>query len=261
MHGGMMRGQWMLFGCLVGCSEPPAHNGMVTDRWGKPIAGVTIGLDGTAKQLVSGADGQFTVPVQPKEVKLRAGKPGFIKKSVKLSPHSGDAKPALVRIALYPDPDSTGFYAVTSSAYSGVDSQPVKTVGTDIRAFNGLLDVGKVRLKGNKPLEFVFSSQARRSELKRLGLQLHKLKFLENDTVPGVLGETTVKLNLWVSDSTVPFDLTGMETEDDYSIKTREKLEPGVYAFHTQGILSSKDPAVLDKLPEEMRVAFPFEVR
>ena len=110
-------------------------------------------------------------------------------------------------------------------------------------------------------LEFVFSSEARRSELKQLGLQLHKLKFLENDSVPGVLGETTVKLNLWVSDETVPFDLTGMETDDDYSIKTREKLEPGVYAFHTQGILSSKDPTALDKLPEEMRVAFPFEVR
>ena len=199
MHGGMMRGRWMLLPLFAGCSEPLRHTGIVTDRWGKPIAGVTIGLGGTAKQLVSGADGQFTVPVQQKEVKLRAGKPGFIKKSVKLSPHSGDSKPAPVRIAMYPDPEAAGFYAVTSSAYSGIASMPVKTVGTDIRAFNGLLDVGKVRLKGNKPLEFVFSSQARRSELKRLGLQLHKLKFLENDTVPGVLGETTVKLNLWVS--------------------------------------------------------------
>ena len=52
-----------------------------------------------------------------------------------------------------------------------------------------------------------------------------------------------------------------METDDDYTIKTREKLEPGVYAFHTQSILSSKDAAALDKLSEEMRVAFPFEVR
>ena len=142
-----------------------------------------------------------------------------------------------------------------------MESKNVKTVGTDIRAFNGLADVGKVRVKAKKPLEFVFSSEARRSELKQLGLQLHKLKFLENDSVPGVLGETTVKLNLWVSDQTIPFDLTGMETDDDYSIKTREKLEPGFYAFHTQGILSSKDPTALDKLPEEMRVAFPFEVR
>ena len=53
----------------------------------------------------------------------------------------------------------------------------------------------------------------------------------------------------------------GMETDDDYSIKTREPLEPGMYAFHTQGVLTSVDTAALDKLPSEMRVAFPFEVR
>ena len=256
-----MRGQWILLVGLMSCSEPPVHKGKVVDRWGKPIAGVTIGITGSAKQLVSGSDGSFTIPVQKKESKLRAGKPGFIKTSLKLSAYSGEGKPNPVLIAMYPDPEQAGFYAVTSSAYSAVDSKLVKTVGTDIRAFNGLMDVGKVRVKGKKPLEFVFSSEARRSELKQLGLQLHKLKFLENDSVPGVLGETTVKLNLWVSDETVPFDLTGMETDDDYSIKTREKLEPGVYAFHTQGILSSKDPTALDKLPEEMRVAFPFEVR
>ncbi len=256
-----MRGQWMLLLGLMACSEPPVHKGRVTDRWGKPIPGVTIGITGSAKQLVSGADGTFTIPVQKKEVKLRAGKPGFIKKSISMAVHAGEGNPSPVLIAMYPDPENAGFYAVTSSAYSGLESKAVKTVGTDIRAFNGLPDVGKTRINGKQPLEFVFSSEARRSELKQLGLQLHRLKFLENDTVPGVLGETTVKLNLWVSDTTVPFDLTGMETDDDYTIKTREKLEPGIYAFHTQGILSSKDPTALDKLPQEMRVAFPFEVR
>ena len=256
-----MRGLLLIVVGLFGCSEPLVHKGKVTDRWGKPIAGVTIGITGSAKQLVSGVDGAFTLPVQSGDVKLRAGKPGFIKKSLKLMKHEGEAKPSPVLIAMYPDPEKAGFYAVTSSEYAPVDSMTVKTVGTDIRAFNGMVDVGKVRLKGSKPLEFVFSSEARRSQLKQLGLQLHKLKFLESESVPGVLGETTVTLNLWVSDTTVPFDLTGMETDDDYNIKTREKLDPGVYAFHTQGILSSKDPAALDKLPDEMRVAFPFEVR
>ncbi len=250
----------IIFG-LSACSEPPVHKGKVTDRWGKPIAGVTIGVTGTAKQLVSGMDGTFTIPVQSGDVKLRAGKPGFIKSSLKMMKYEGTGNPSPVLIAMYPDPETSGFYAVTSSKYAEVSSMRVKTVGTDIRAFNGMTDVGKVRLNGKQPLEFVFSSEARRSQLKQLGLQLHKLKFLESDSVPGVLGETTVALNLWVSDATIPFDLTGMETDDDYSIKTREKLEPGVYAFHTQGILSSTDPAALDKLPEEMRVAFPFEVR
>jgi hypothetical protein len=116
-------------------------------------------------------------------------------------------------------------------------------------------------VNATKPAEFVFSSDARRSELKQLGLQLNKMNFLENDTLPGVLGETPVTLNLWVADAAVPFDLTGMETDDDYTLKTREALEPGVYAFHTQGTLTSADPGALDKLPTEMQIAFPFEVR
>ena len=256
-----MHGLLMVFLGLMACSDPPVHQGRVTDRWGKPIAGVTIGLTGTAKQMVSGSDGKFTIPVQEKEIKIRAGKPGYIKKTMKIDAFSGNGNPSPVLIAMYPDPESAGFYAVTSSAYTELSTKVVKTVGTDIRAFNGLPDVGKIRLNGKKPLEFVFSSEARRSELKQLGLQLHRLKFLESDTVPGVLGETPVTLNLWVSDATIPFDLTGMETDDDYTLRTREKLEPGLYAFHTQGILSSKDPTALDKLPEEMRVAFPFEVR
>ena len=117
-----MRGQWILCMGLMSCSEPPVHKGKVTDRWGKPIAGVTIGLTGSAKQLVSAEDGTFTIPVQKKEAKLRAGKPGFIKTSLKLSAYSGEGNPGPVLIAMYPDPEETGFYAVTSSAYSSVES-------------------------------------------------------------------------------------------------------------------------------------------
>lgn len=246
---------------LSACSDPPVHKGKVTDRWGKPIAGVTLGYTGSAKQLVSGPDGSFTIPLQSKDIKIRAGKTGFIRKTLKLAASTGEGQPSPIRFALYPDPESPGFFAVDSQKYTVIDSKLVKTVGTDIRAFHGLVDVGKASIASKKSLEFIFSSDARRSELKQLGLQLHKLRFLEADSLPGVLGETEVKLNLWVSDDTVPFDLTSLETDDDYIIKTRAALESGVYAFHTQGILTSKDPQALDKLPEEMRVAFPFEVR
>ncbi len=246
---------------LSACSDDPVHKGKVTDRWGKPIAGAVIGFSGSAKQIVSAADGGFSIPVQDKEIKVRVGKPGFIKKTQKLALPSGEEKPSQLLFALYPDPEENGFYAVGSMSYDSLAPSAIKTVGTDIRAFNGLSDVGKVRVKSTRTAEFVFSSEARRSELKQLGLQLNKLKFLENDTLPGVLGETPVTLNLWIADASVPFDLTGMETDDDYTIKTREPLEPGVYAFHTQGILTSPDPGALDKLPTEMRIAFPFEVR
>jgi hypothetical protein len=246
---------------LSACSDDPVHKGKVTDRWGKPIAGAVIGFTGSAKQIVSAADGSFTIPVQSGDVKVRVGKPGFIKKTLKLTVPKGEDTPARMLFALYPDPEENGFYAVGSLDYAALAPSAIKTVGTDIRAFNGLVDVGTTRVGPAKAAEFIFSSDARRSELKQLGLQLNKLKFVESDLLPGVLGETEVKLNLWVADATVPFDLTGMETSDDYSIKTREALEPGVYAFHTQGILTSVDPGALDKLPDEMRIAFPFEVR
>ena len=123
-----MRGLLVIFLGLTACSEPPVHKGKVTDRWGKPIAGVTIGVTGSAKQLVSGPDGKFTVPVQAADVKLRAGKPGFIKKSMKLVKHAGTENPSSILIAMYPDPETTGFYAVTSSQYAEVSSMGVLVV-------------------------------------------------------------------------------------------------------------------------------------
>ncbi len=246
---------------LGACADDPVHSGKVTDRWGKPLAGAVVGVTGSANQIVSGADGRFTVPVQQGDVTVRVGKPGFIKQSQTLSSPAGDEPPSALVVALYPDPETNGFYAVGSTEYAALGTSAVKTVGTEIRAFNGLVDVGTTRVRSKKAAEFVFSSNARRSELKQLGLQLNKLKFVETATLPGVLGETPVQLNMWVADSTVPFDLTGMETDDDYSIKTRAPLEPGMYAFHTQGILTSVDAGAMDKLPNEMRIAFPFEVR
>ncbi|MAY79170.1 MAG: hypothetical protein CL930_00110 [Deltaproteobacteria bacterium] len=257
----VMRGLMLLLIVVLGaCSDPPVHKGKVTDRWGKALAGVTVAYTGSPKQLVTASDGTFTIPIQKKEIKIRVGKPGYIKSTAKLQTRD-EGSPEKIEFSLYPNPETSGFYAVTSSAYSPVVSMPVKTLGTEIRAFNGLVDKGGVRLSGAKPIEFVFSSEASRTELLRLGLQLHKLKFVQTDTLPGVLGETEVKLNLWVADETVPFDLEALETDDDYKLQTRETLEPGVYAFHTQNLLTDLDMEGFDKLPAEMRVAFPFEVR
>ena len=257
----MMRGLMLLLFVFLGaCSDPPVHKGKVTDRWGKALAGVTVAYTGSSTQLVTASDGTFSIPIQNKEIRIRVGKPGYIKSTLKLAPR-GEGSPEPVRFSLYPNPETAGFYAVTRSEYSPVVSMPVKTLGTEIRAFSGLVDKGRVRLPGAKPIEFVFSSEASRTELLRLGLQLHKLKFVQTDTLPGVLGETEVKLNLWVADHAVAFDLEGLETDDDYKLQTREALEAGVYAFHTQNLLTDLDMEGFDKLPEEMRVAFPFEVR
>ena len=67
---------WMFALVLSACSDPPEHKGKVTDRWGKPIAGVTLGYTGSAAQLVSGPDGSFTIPVQA-TVRVCLMKPGL----------------------------------------------------------------------------------------------------------------------------------------------------------------------------------------
>ncbi|MDP6935544.1 MAG: hypothetical protein QGG40_21675, partial [Myxococcota bacterium] len=118
----------------------------------------------------------------------------------------------------------------------------------------------EVQLHRGKPLSFVFKSTVKSSQLARLDLQLHALDFVGDTIVPGLLGEEPATVNLWVATEAVPFDVTGLPG-DHYLIDTRTPLEPGSYAFHTQGVLTSKDIGALDKLPREMRVAYPFEVR
>lgn len=254
-------GLWMVLGGVWGCEDPQTHKGRVTDRWGTPLSDVTIAIDGETTQIQSNNGGSFALPTATLAMRIRAGKDGYIHRMVTVPGYTGDETPNPVGIQLYPDPGNPGFYAVKSTKYAAVNARVVKTVGTDLRAVNGMPDVGEVRLRHEKPLEFVFSTEARRSELKQLDLQLHRLKFVEQEAVPGVLGAQDVKINLWVADQVVSFDLTGLATDDDYVIMTREKLSPGMYAFHTQGTLTSKDPTALDKLPKEMRVAYPFEVR
>ena len=107
-----MNNFWMLALVLSACSDPPAHKGKVTDRWGKPIAGVTVGFSGSAAQMVSGPDGGFTIPVQATEIKVRAGKPGFIKQTRTVAVPADGSDPTPIRFALYPDPESSGFYMV-----------------------------------------------------------------------------------------------------------------------------------------------------
>ena len=53
----------------------------------------------------------------------------------------------------------------------------------------------------------------------------------------------------------------GLASRDDFLIKLREKLPRGVYAFHTQDVLTDHSYEALDKLPKELRMAYVFELR
>ena len=68
-------------------------------------------------------------------------------------------------------------------------------------------------------------------------------------------------VNLYVDKGKVPIEITPMKSRTDSMVQPTEALEPGIYAFQTQDLLSTGDKDRFDEIPEELRVVFPLEVR
>ena len=256
----MSRSSAALLLILVACGDPPALSGKVTDIWGKPVEGATVRVEGVTAHGQTDAGGLFRIEAEPGKRRVEAGRAGYIKAGTVVD-LVADADWPQPTLELYPEPAAPGFYAVGPREYSPVGSKEIRTVGTEVRALTGLVDVGAVELSGAKPTRFVFSSTLRHDEISRIGLQLHKLEFIAQQPVPGVLGEAPVDVNLWVAREAVPFDLVSLPDEHDYLITTRAPLAAGHYAFHTERVLLSTDVAALAQMPRELQVAYPFEVR
>lgn len=248
---------------LTACSDPPTVNGTVTDLWGRPIDGATVRLEGVTDLATTDGGGAFRFESTAGQHRVEAGKDGWIKGGTKVTvSESGEETPA-VSIELYEEPAAPGFYAINHNKkeYSPLEALPIKVVGSEIGAYIGIEDDRDVVLRKDKAIKVIFSSTAKVTEVSRLGLKLHRLEFVESDTVTSVLGDQEVAVNLWVAKEAVPFDMTGLPSEDDYMIAARAPLEPGTYAFHTEGVLSSKSKDALDQTPEELQVAYPFIVK
>ena len=93
-----------------------------------------------------------------------------------------------------------------------------------------------------------------------MNLGLNQLVYLETTSIPGIMGEQKVSVQMWVVDRAVPFELRAMEGDNVFLITTKEPLSKGVYAFQYQGLLADSEPGTLDKVPDEMRTVFPFEI-
>lgn len=250
-----------------GCAEPAQMTGSVTDVWGKPLGGATVQFEGVVDHTTTDAEGHFSFVVpDPGKRRIMAGHDGYVRNTAEIT--ISDDKDAVIPspvVKLYPEPEQPGFYAVNLRSFDHLEAKPITTVGTEIHAYTGVADIGTVALAGKGKREFVFRSTLRSSELARLDLQLHRLEFITVTPVPGVLGEAEVKVNLHVvkdaAKDTQKFDLKALPTDDTYLITTREPLKPGIYAFDTEGLLTSHDDDVLSKTPKEMQVAYPFEVK
>lgn len=259
------------FGALVACSSPPELHGTVNDIWGQPLAGAQVHIEGVTETATSDAAGAFVFKTVPEgQRRIMAGKPGYIKdvNDILVPPGVKEENMPKPTLSLYVEPERPGFYLVGkerqgASGYHHLEAVNIETVGTELGGLSGLPREGSALATGGQQVRFVFSSTLRSSQLSQMNLQLHRLEFVPKDTMTGVLGDTDVKVNLWVAKELIEFDLTGLpsDDDDDYLIVSRDKLKPGIYAFDTEDVLIARDKDALDKTPKEMRVAYPFEVK
>lgn len=246
---------------LAGCGGPDM-NGTVIDPWNHPLEDVVVVMEGVVEEEITDEQGQFSFEVEPgATLNLMAGLDGYIKGSSSVRiPRGKNAEIPAPQIVLYPDPEQPGFYAVDETGYARLDSSPVHSVGTELKSFTGVSDVGSNLLPADQALRVVFATNLRRADISRLDLRLTAMDFIDHRPIKDVYGDTEVTVNMWVPREDVPFDIIGLASATDYLIQTREPLKAGAYAFHIQSVLTDADVHHLERMPREMRVAYPFEI-
>lgn len=247
----------------LACGDPPTMTIEVGDIFGAGIADAQVKQEGVVESWKTGADGTVSVPFEPGTMELMVGAEGFIPEfvSVEIAAETEGAPPP-VQVALHKEAPEPGFFGIAAKGYEHLSAQTIKSVATEMSTWHGLENHPEVKLVAKDgSASFLFNSTLRAQELKRQDLKLSRLEYKESATVTGVLGETEVELHLWVASDDIAYDIKGTQSQDDYLIHVAEGLSAGVYAFHAQSILHSTEAEALDKLPKEMKVAFPFEVK
>ncbi|TNE86395.1 MAG: carboxypeptidase regulatory-like domain-containing protein [Deltaproteobacteria bacterium] len=245
---------------LAACGSPeaPKLQGQVTDIWDKPIEGVTILIDGVDSQPATDASGSFSFPMMQGDVQIKAGKEGYIQESTKITVDDPANAPS-ARLKLYPKPDVAGFYAVGLGGYSKIDAEAVHAKGTELETFYGLKSLGGARLE--TPLRVVFHTEFTYDQVQRMDLELVELEFTKATELQGAVGIAEAEIDLYTKKRIIPIEITAMKSKSDYLITVKEELQPGAYAFHTQGTLAPKDQESFAKIPDNLRIAFPLELR
>lgn len=247
---------------LAGCGDPPTIKVQVTDVWNKPLADATVVKEGVTERFHTATDGVVRIPVEAGRAHFMAGHEGYIKELATIEVGEDVKASSPLKIQLYPEPDTVGFYGVGDNGYIPLQPAPITAVATENSTVHGVKNIPEAILTAShQPLRFVFTSTLRAQQLKQQNLTLSRLSFKERESLLGVLGTTEIALNLWVADQDVPFDVRGLQSQDDYLLIIQDKLPEGVYAFHAQKILDPSAASSLEKLPKEMQVAYIFEIK
>lgn len=249
---------------VSGCGSEPTLNGKVTDVWDNPIPNATITIEGVADQPHTNETGVFEMPMLKGKTRIKAGADGFVHvQETFVFPEGEGSNVAMPNVALtlYPTPPNAGLFLVNQNKYAELEGQTIDTIGTELHAYTGIEDPGKVKSNVAGKQRLVYRVALEPNEIARMGLELHRLEFVQDTTVAGAMGEANVKVNRFIAKEPVEFDLKQLASDDCYLIVTRNKLDPGYYAFHTEGLLTSRDVDALDKTPEELRKAYTFQIK
>lgn len=243
---------------LTACGGEPEIQGQVVDVWGNPVPEATVVLEGTSTRPTTDQHGNFTLPRVEGTVKLKAGRDGYIQGHTDMTVTEGEDLPSPV-IRLYPKPEEPGFYVVGKGDYTRLEPQKVYSFSNELTSITGIKAI-ETQVESD-PLKVVFHTELRMDEIMRLSLQLHELEYKKTAEMQGALGSGEVEVNLWASERAIPVEIDPMRSRHDYLITVEEDLEPGWFAFNTQHLLAPKEPTDIGKVPEALRVAFPFELR
>ena len=248
---------------LTSCSSNPTIKATVVDIWDKPVPSATIVQEGVVERITVDGQGLAEIEVEAGTIRLMAGAEHFIKDLVTVVVEEDGEEPNTARFTLFPEPAEPGFYAVGPKAYVPIASVPIKRVESDKNNFIGIEEIPKARIgkTGGQPHRIVFRTSLRTEELSRFDLTLSRLEYIKKAPAKTLLGDVDVRLELWAPKKDVPFNEKRMQNKENYLLLTKGELAPGVYAFHAQGVMDATSNRPLDRLPEELRVVYPFEVR
>ena len=249
----------MLLFLFFACSTESKVTGTVQDIWSQPIESVEVRMQNVEEPTTTSADGIFSFAATEGRMDFRAEKDGYIPNIGTVSYQKGEEDPS-VTIQLYPEAESNGFWFVGDEQYELVASQKIFKKESNARRILGLYDVGTIKIKKEKPV-FVFRTTLRKEQLNQLDLELHSLKFIDKTTFTSLTGPQEVDIDLWVPEDQIAFDIRTMDSDDHFFIALRESIQPGVYAFHSQGVLSDEENINSKNLPKELLMGFPFEVK
>ncbi|HHO50869.1 MAG TPA: carboxypeptidase regulatory-like domain-containing protein [Deltaproteobacteria bacterium] len=245
----------------VACQpQIPKVEGQVIDVWENPIEGATVMVEGGTERPLTDAEGHYALQRVPGTHVAKAGHKDYIQQHVQLEMSEEGPPPQGPTFVLYPKPKSKGLFLVMHDRYEAIKPQHVQIVGGAVRSYRGIQDTGEVVAETAKP-QLLWHTDLRQDEIMRLGLELRRLEFVDKAQLPGTEGLTEVSVNLYVDAGQIPIERIPLRSRSDYLIEPVGALQPGVYAFQTQDLLSASDGTAFSQLPPELRVVHPFQVR